>query len=129
MQTHVKIMGWLHILFNGLLLLGGILLWVLFAGGGAVAAADPQTGAGVGALMAGFGTVILGCIAVVCLPGVIIGWGLVQQRSWGRVGGIILSLLHLLTFPVGTILGIYSLIVLFNQETVEAFEGRRAWTN
>lgn len=129
MQTHVKILGWIHLIFSGLGVVGGLLVWMLFMGGGAAAATDPQIGAGGGAAFMGLGTFILGIIVVLSLPGLLVGWGLIQQRPWARIGGIIMGIIQLFGFPIGTALGIYSLVVLFNQETIDAFEGRRAWVN
>ncbi|MEM6643117.1 MAG: hypothetical protein AAF616_09075 [Bacteroidota bacterium] len=45
------------------------------------------------------------------LPSIIGGIGLVQQKSWGMVVSLIAGCLAILSFPFGTILGIYSIYV------------------
>lgn len=42
----------------------------------------------------------------------IVGWGLLDRRPWARILGIVLAFLALLSFPLGTALGIYTLWVL-----------------
>ncbi|MGH9351953.1 MAG: DUF2127 domain-containing protein [Terriglobia bacterium] len=39
----------------------------------------------------------------------ITGWGLMQRRPWARVVAIVLAILSLIHFPLGTALGIYTL--------------------
>ena len=65
-------------------------------------------------------------LLVLSLPGLIIGFGLVQLRPWARIAGIILSALDLVSVPpFGTALGIYGLWVLLNRETEQMFEPTR----
>ena len=42
------------------------------------------------------------------------GVGLLQHKSWGRVLAIIMSIVMLFKFPIGTAIGIYALWVLFS---------------
>jgi zinc ribbon protein len=52
----------------------------------------------------------------------LVGFGLLQRKSWGRVLGIVLAILALLKFPVGTALGIYTLWVLVPAESAMEYE-------
>ena len=65
--------------------------------------------------------VLFTIIAVLSIPGLAVGIGLVKFQSWARIGGLILSALNLLNFPFGTALGFYGLWVLLNKETEAAF--------
>jgi len=65
-------------------------------------------------------------LLILSLPGIIAGVGLLKFRPWARIVAIILGALHLLSFPFGTALGVYTLIVLLNPETVALFESQRA---
>jgi len=47
---------------------------------------------------------------------IISGVGLLKHKNWARVILIILSILGLLNFPIGTGLGIWFLIVLFDKD-------------
>jgi hypothetical protein len=51
----------------------------------------------------------------------VIGVGLLQRRSWARIAGIVISLLNLFYFPLGTMLGVYGLWVLFAKDTERVF--------
>ena len=61
-------------------------------------------------------------IAVLSVPGLAVGIGIVKFRVWGRVGGIVLSVLNLLNVPFGTVLGIYGLWVLLAKESEPLFD-------
>jgi fructose-specific phosphotransferase system IIC component len=50
------------------------------------------------------------------------GVWVLQYKNWARILAIILAILNLILFPIGTILGIYTLWVLFNDETKTLFE-------
>jgi hypothetical protein len=122
MHTHVKVVGALNVVLGafGLLIAAAMLLifggatWLVGATGGPDAAvAMPILGL-TGAALAGF-------LLVLSLPGVVIGIGLLRLRAWARVAGIVISLLNLFNFPLGTLLGVYGLWVLFSKETERVF--------
>ena len=70
--------------------------------------------------------VTLGSLVCCFIPGVIVdivaGWGLLQHKSWARILAIILGIINLVFFPIGTALGIYTLWVMFNDEAKALFE-------
>lgn len=111
MATHIKILGWLHIVFGcfGLLLAltvgGGMMLGSMFAG-------SMRDSALVG-ILGGFTTIFLGGLAALQL---ILGWGLLTRKQWARILGIILGVISLIRFPLGTLLGIYTLWVLLSKD-------------
>jgi hypothetical protein len=43
---------------------------------------------------------------------VVAGWGLLEHAQWGRVVAIIVAILSLIRFPLGTALGIWTLVML-----------------
>jgi hypothetical protein len=53
-----------------------------------------------------------GISMIVSLAGLMAGWGLMERRPWARVLAIVLAVLALIKFPLGTALGIYTLWVL-----------------
>jgi len=89
----------------------------------ALAVFGVMTGIGVIAGMREFwlfsllGTFIGVYLLIVSLPGLILAWGLYARRSWARILGFIVAALSLLNFPVGTILGGYTIWVLTRPET------------
>jgi hypothetical protein len=124
MQSHVKILAVLHIVFSAITILAGLGLFLLFGGlAGLVALNEHGSDAFTGmAVLGGIGTFLLVLLLVLSLPGLIAGIALLYMKPWGRILGIIVSALDLLSFPFGTALGIYGLWVLVNPETDRLFK-------
>ena len=55
------------------------------------------------------------------MPGLLAGYGLLKRASWGRVLAIVVGVLGLFNFPVGTVIGIYSLWVLLQNAATDYF--------
>jgi hypothetical protein len=55
------------------------------------------------------------------LPQIIGGIGLMKKQEWARILILVVSFFHLLSFPLGTALGIYSFVILLRDETVKLF--------
>ena len=53
-------------------------------------------------------------VGALSLPGIIVGIGLLELRSWARIFGIMLSIFDLIWIPFGTVVG-YGLWVLFSK--------------
>ena len=53
------------------------------------------------------------------------GIGLLMEKEWGRISGIVHAALSLLWFPIGTVIGIITLIYLTKAEVREYFESAR----
>jgi hypothetical protein len=120
-DTHVKVLAFLYIVFGALgTLLGlGMMAHLSFIGV-AGAASDPDawmalpilgiTGAALGAFL-----------LLLSLPGVIAGIGLLKYRQWARILTIVLSALNLMNFPFGTVIGVYGLWVMLSDEGSRLF--------
>jgi hypothetical protein len=119
MEMHVPIVGWLKIIGNVFLLLVGLCGLVFFVGIGFIPAAegDPEA---LGILTI-VGLVGLMFFAVLALPGIVAGYGLLKRYRWAQVLGIVLGFLNLLNFPLGTAIGAYTLFVLFQNSANEYF--------
>lgn len=119
MEQHIKILSVLFIIFGilGVVLAVGLLL----VGAGTVASilsADDSPDAQVGAAWAGGCiTFVASLFALLAIPSIIAGWGLSKRKAWARILTIILGVLSLPHIPVGTALGVYALVVMFNDET------------
>jgi hypothetical protein len=121
--THVKIIAVLFILGGALLLAGAFFTPMILGALAAVVGSSAEEGAAVGAAVLGFTGVALSVIlAVLALPNLICGWGLLKFRGWARILGIILAAIALTKFPVGTAFGVYALVILFKKETELLFE-------
>jgi hypothetical protein len=51
------------------------------------------------------------------IPSLIAGIGLLKHKSWARILAIILAILAVTSFPIGTAAGVYTLWVLTHRET------------
>jgi hypothetical protein len=122
METHVKVVGWLFIVFGAvyvLLAFGSSMLLGLLA---TIVSSQGGEEAMVGASILGFtGAAAFVFWLCVGVPGIIAGYGLLKLRSWARVLAIILSAIRLINVPIGTALGVYSLWVLFHKDTEALF--------
>lgn len=50
------------------------------------------------------------------------GWGLMERASWGRIVAIIAAFCNLFSFPIGTALGIWTLIMLLGYRNATLYE-------
>ena len=122
METHVKVVGVLNIVFGALGLCFAAMLMLIFAGSAATVAATGDADARIAIPVIGLtGSALVGFMVVWSLPGVIVGIGLLQRRPWARIGGIVVAVLSLIAFPFGTVLGVYALFVLFSQDAERLF--------
>jgi hypothetical protein len=124
MRDHVNIVGILWIVLGVFSMIGAAALGFLGGGGmmmGVLNAGHDHDAVAAGALVAG----ILGILAIfVFLMGLVSlfsGLALRKWRPWARIIVIVLSILNLVSFPIGTAIGIYSLVVLFNADVEMAF--------
>jgi hypothetical protein len=124
MQSHVKILGILHIVFGALGLLIGIGMLVLFGGIAGIVGmnAESEDAAIAVPILGGIGGLIFVFTALLSIPGIIAGIGLLHLRPWARILAIIISILSLLHVPFGTALGFYGIWVLFSRDGQALFE-------
>lgn len=124
MQQHVKVLGVLYIVLGALGILAALTCLLLFGGlaGITKVASERDPDALIGAtVLAILGIGLFIFIAVLSIPGIVAGLGLLKFRTWARILTIILSALNLLNFPIGTALGVYGLWVLLSHETEALF--------
>ena len=122
MQVHVKVLGAIFIALAALGLLFALVLLVGIGGalGIAGASSDPEA-ARVLPFIGIAGTVMIAVVAVLSLPGLVAGIGLLYFKPWARVLGIILAAVCLIGFPWLTILGAYGLWVLLSKDSEHLF--------
>jgi hypothetical protein len=123
MDTHVKVLAILYLVFSALSVLAAVaILLVTGAVTGIVGtAADPADARMAIPFIRLGGTAVAIYFTALAVPGVVVGVGLLERRPWARVLGIVLAVLSLMHVPFGTALGVYGLWVLFNRETEGLF--------
>jgi hypothetical protein len=124
MQTHVKVLAVLFIVFGALLLLAALGMMAVFGGAAGIVGtgADAEDAAIAVPIIGLTGTLVTIFFLVLAIPGLVTGFGLLALKPWARIAGIVLSALNLIHIPIGTILGAYGLWVLLNKETERLFE-------
>jgi hypothetical protein len=116
MEQHIRIVAILFIILGVLGALVGLFLFLLIFGAG-VASQDRDamfiTGT-VGVAIAAF------CL-VISVPSIIAGIGIQKHRAWARILAIVIAVLNLFNFPVGTAIGAYAMWALLSEESKNWF--------
>lgn len=116
MQMHISVLGWLYIAANAcFLLLSLVTLSILPLINTLIHDPDAIS------VLTFIGTAFAVVMGVLGLPGMITGYGLLNHRPWARVLALVLGVLGILNFPVGTALGLYTLWVLLQWSAEDAF--------
>lgn len=124
METHVRVLGILHVVFGVLGILGALFLLLVFGGAAAIVGVSGAEEARTAVPILGVVGAVLGCIVlVVSLPGLIAGIGVLRHREWARILMLVVSVVDLLNVPLGTALGVYGLWTLLQAETIALFRG------
>ena len=121
MESHVRILGWLNVIFGilgliaALAILGGSLAVSTILG---VSGDEAMLPMHIVALAGGALTVFT---LLLSMPALLVGYGLLNFRPWARVAGLVFGAFALLHVPVGTLLGLYTFWVLLKPETEVLF--------
>ena len=116
MEKHVTVLGILYIAFSALGLLLAVIVFTAVVGGGIISG-DSEAMAITGIV----GPAVALFFILLSAPGLIGGIYLLKRRPWARILVLVLGFINLIEIPIGTALGIYTIWVLFKNETVELF--------
>lgn len=121
METHVKVVAILNIIFGCMTLVAGAIAVgvMMFLG----AASGQVEGVALFSLVSTFIGVIF---LITSVPQIVGGIGLLGMSNWARILILVLAALSLLNIPFGTILGIYTFWALLNGKSEELFSRRAA---
>ena len=115
-QQHITVLGWLYIVSHALFLIVGGFVFLLLTGIGfgsrdaEAARILPIVGISVGLLL-----------VALPLPGLAAGYGLLTHKPWARILALVVGVLSLLNFPLGTIIGFYTFVVLMQPAAADYF--------
>ena len=129
MEKHVQLVGILNIVYRSLSLLGSIILFILAGLFGEILGLLVRWGSirpheipvEVLEIVPIILTVIGMLVFIVSTAGIVAAVGVLKQKEWGRILMLVVSFFNLLRIPLGTILGIYSIWVLLNNDTIKLF--------
>ncbi|MFZ0478200.1 MAG: hypothetical protein WAL71_03550 [Terriglobales bacterium] len=121
-REHVKLVGILWMAYSALHVVGGVVVLlvsklVIVRLGNIPNGPPPEVMAWLPALVSVVGWLILAKAAM----GIVTGWGLLQREEWARVVALVFGFLALLSVPIGTALGIYTLWVLLPSQSEEEY--------
>ncbi len=120
MERHISLIGILWIIFGGLSLTFGFLGFLLLFGISFI----PDMGPEAPFILRTVGSIAVFFFALLGLPKIFAGIGLLKKKEWGRILTLIVSFISLLNIPFGTALGIYSIIILVKEESIQFFKSR-----
>lgn len=117
MEKHITLVAVLNIAFGFLGMFLAVFLFVVIVGAGIISGEQEAMAA-----TSIVGTAVAFFLAIVSLPEIIGGFGLLKHKPWARILILVVACLDLLCIPIGTLIGIYVLWVLLNEETVKLFD-------
>jgi hypothetical protein len=125
MDTHVKVLGVLHVAMGALGVFAALILMLVFSGAAGIVGSSGEPDAAVALPIIGItGTALVAFLLTLSAPGIVVGIGLLRFSPWARIGGIVLSIFDLVWVPFGTIVGVYGLWVLFSKDAERLFAPR-----
>ena len=112
MKAHVELLGWIDVIAGVLLALAALFVFVVLI------ALEPVTGdQQAAAILRIVATMTAAFVLVFAVPTLAAGIGLLKFKRWARVLALIMGVLALFSFPIGTIIAIYAFWVLTNDES------------
>ena len=117
MKKHVTLVAALQIGFSAMGIIGATVMFFIFSFAGSFVN-DVEVA---GTVMKFLGTFLPSMILLMSLLGLVAGIGLLGFQRWARLLAMVLAAIGCFVFPVGTIIGVYSLWVLMQDESAKLF--------
>jgi len=124
MRRHVKVLAWMYILHGAILLLAGFgMLLVMSVASSYFERADPGGEATMvtTSMYSLLGRGLAFISAIVGIPRLVCGFGLMKFRPWARTLTLLIATLGMIDFPVGTGTSAYAYWILMSKEGGELF--------
>jgi len=118
MEKHAQLIGILWVVYGALSLLGGAVVIITLMAVSYI----PEIGDVGPQVLRIVGLSVGAFLFILAIPKIIGGLGLLKHNEWARILLMILSFLSLLNIPLGTALGIYSLVYLMKPEMITLFK-------
>jgi hypothetical protein len=117
LQVHIPVVAWLLIVLNSIVLLIAVGVFVLMTS--VVGLVRDPEGRQILPLIGIILPTIMGALTV---PDFIAAFGLLARQRWARILGIVVGFLNLPGFPMGTLVGGYTLYVLLQDNAGSYFD-------
>jgi hypothetical protein len=118
MKKHVTLVAALQIGFSTIGIIGAAVIYLVLSFAVNVVQ-DVEVAGPILKFMSGM---LPAMILLVSLLGLLGGIGLLSFQKWARILVMVITAVGCLAFPVGTIVGVYSLWVLMQDDTVKLFK-------
>lgn len=117
MEKHINIVAALHIGLSILGILMGIVAFTVLTLIG-----DFSQDQEAQVVLSVIARILVGFMVFLSIPGLIAGIGLLKRKEWARILTLIISVISLLNFPLGTAVGVYSIWALVQPDVVDHFK-------
>jgi hypothetical protein len=117
MDKHITLVAAINIGFGFLGVFIALFIFIAVVGGGFLS--GDQDAMKITLIV---GTAVAFFFLLTSIPEIIGGFGLLKRKPWARILVIIIACVDLIFIPIGTVIGIYALWVLLNEETAQLFE-------
>jgi hypothetical protein len=121
--SKIRVLGILWLVYAGISLLFGMVgmafLHSIFSGGTGPWAHGPMPHAWFAPALLRFAWIFVLGRAILAA---VAGWGLLERTQWGRIVAIVVAILCLVRLPLGTALGIATLIILMGTRNWSLYE-------
>ncbi len=118
MEKHINVIGALWIVYGAIDLIVSFVVFSILFGISFI----PDMGVEAPIILRLVAIFTFFLITIFAVPDIIGGIWLMKRKEWARIMILALAFLNLIVFPFGTALGIYSLVILFKNETVQLFK-------
>lgn len=115
-DKHIQVIAILNIARGGFLLFLGVIGFIVLTGIGAISGDSIALG-----VLGLIGLIAVMVMTFIGLPSIIAGIGLLRRQEWGRILALIVGFLSLIDVPIGTALGVYSIMMLMDDEAKSHF--------
>ncbi len=106
MEQHLKTLGIAHIVYSLLLVIPAVFVFGTLTSVGYLVD-DPEAAQ----ILPLVGTFVGAFLLLLAVPGLIAGLGVLYKKKWGLPVALVIGVLNVLCFPVGTALGVYTIWV------------------
>jgi hypothetical protein len=114
MKVHVELLGWINVIGG---LIGSFVGIAIFVTLMIVAPISGDANAMV--VLPAVAFIVGGFLLVLSVPSLVAGVGLLKFAPWSRTLAIVMAVVSMFIFPIGTLIAIYAFWVLTNQEATE----------
>lgn len=116
LQVHVPIVAWLLIGLNTIVLLVALTIFTaMMLVGGLVRDSEARM------ILPVVGAILPTIMGLLTLPDFIAAFGLLARKRWARILGVVVGVLNLPGFPMGTLIGGYAIFVLMQDSATSYF--------